>query len=104
MIIGCIIEMAVGLLCVVLGLLIWKKKKVSLIHDYHYRNVSSDDIPAYARIMGIGIILVGLGICVTGLLNLFESPFWWASLLVGCVTGLIVMNSAQKKYNGSWFS
>lgn len=104
MIIGCVIEVSVGLLCIILGLLIWKKKKVSLIHDYHYKNVKSEDIPAYARIIGIGIILIGVGICVTGWLNLFESPFWWVSLLAGSISGFIVMNTAQRKYNGSWFS
>ena len=57
------------MLCVVLGLLIWKKEKVSLIHDYHYKNVQEADIPAYARLMGIGIILIGVGICIAGILN-----------------------------------
>ena len=104
LIFGCLVEFAVGLLCVILGLLIWKKKKVSLIHDYHYKNVQETDIPAYARLIGIGLILIGGGICLTGLLNLIESALWWIPLVVGFLAGLIVMNKAQKTYNGSWFS
>ena len=104
LIFGCLIEFSVGLLCVILGLLIWKKEKVSLIHDYHYQNVQEADIPAYARLIGIGLILIGGGICITGVLNLFESALWWIPLVVGILAGLIVMNKAQKKYNGSWFS
>lgn len=104
MIFGCLVEFAVGLLCVVLGLLIWKKEKVSLIHDYQYKNVQEADIPAYARRIGIGLILIGGGICITGLLNLIESAFWWIPLAVGLLAGLIVMHKAQKTYNGSWFS
>ena len=104
MIVGVITELAVGLLCIVLGLVIWKKQKVSLVHEYHYKNVKKDDIPAYTRLLGIGLILIGIGICGTGLLNLFESSFWWIPMLIGFAAGIIVMNKAQKKYNGSWFS
>lgn len=104
MIFGIAIELAVGLLCIIFGLLIWKKQKVSLVHDYHYQNVRKEDIPAYARLLGIGLILIGIGICLTGLLNIFESSLWWIPMLAGFIAGIIVMNKAQKKYNGSWFS
>ena len=104
MIFGVIVELTVGLLCVVLGLVIWIKKKVSLVHTYHYKNVKQEDLPAYARLLGIGQILMGIGICVTGLLNLLKSALWWIPMAAGFVAGFIVMNKAQKKYNGSWFS
>ena len=104
MVFGFIVELAVGLLCVVLGLVIWIKRKVSLVHTYHYKNVKQEDFPAYARLLGIGQILMGIGICVTGLLNLLKSALWWIPMAVGFVAGFLVMNKAQKKYNGSWFS
>ena len=104
MIIGVIVDLSVALLCIVLGLLIWKKQKASLIHDYHYKNVKKEDLPAYTRLMGIGLLLIGVGICITGLLNLFESTLWWIPMLVGFIAGFIVTNKAQKQYNGSWFS
>ena len=103
MIFGIIIELAVGALCIVLGLLIWKKQKISLLHDYHYKNVSKQDVPAYTRIIGIGLILIGAGICMTGILNMIESSLWWIPMFVGILAGFIVMSRAQKKYNGSWF-
>ena len=37
MILGMIIEAVVGLLLAAMGFLIWKKQKVSLLHDYHYK-------------------------------------------------------------------
>ncbi|MBO4297171.1 MAG: DUF3784 domain-containing protein [Clostridia bacterium] len=104
MIAGVIVDLAVGLLCVVLGLLLWRKQKVSILHDYHYKNVKKEDIPAYARRMGIGLIVVGAGICLTGLLCLAESSLWWIPLLAGFILGIAVMFRAQKKYNGSLFS
>ena len=70
MIIGVIVDFAVGLLCIILGLMLWKKQKISLIHSYHYKNVKKEDVPAYTRLMGIGLILIGVGICITGVLHL----------------------------------
>lgn len=104
MIFGLIINLAVGLLLIVFGVLIGKKQKVSLLHDYHYKNVKQDELPAYSRLIGIGLLVMGAGIRITGVFNLFESPLWWIPLVGGIAAGLIVMNKAQKRYNGSWFS
>lgn len=103
MIFGVIIEFAVGAICVILGLLLWIRRKVSLLHDYHYRNVRKEDLPAYTRQMGIGLILIGAGIMITGLLNLAYSSLWWILLAAGFVSGITVLYRAQKKYNGSVF-
>ena len=103
MIIGLLVESAVGMLCIVLGLLIWKKERISLIHDYHYRNVRKEDIPSYCRLIGIGLTAVGAGICITGIFDLCGSAYWWIPMLIGMIAGLIIMDRAQKRYNGSWF-
>ena len=103
MIIGFIIEAAVGLLCIILGLLLWKKQKLSVLHDYHYKNVKQEDIPAYSRAMGIGLILIGAGICLTGVIDLLtRSALCWIAFVAGFAAGMIIMGKAQKKYNGSW--
>ncbi len=101
MVFGVIIELAVGAICIVMGVLLWKKQKVSILHDYHYKHVKKDDIPAYTRQMGIGLIIIGLGIIITGLLNLASSFLWWIPLLAGFILGFAVILMAQKKYNGS---
>lgn len=104
MIIGLFIELSVGILLTGLGLSIWKKQNASLLHDYHFKNVREEDIPGYTRMMGQGLIVMGAGVCLCGLLDLLQSSFWWVPLLMGFVTGFLMMNRAQKKYNGSWFS
>ena len=102
LIIGVAIEMAVGILCIVFGLLIWKKQKVSLLHDWHYKNVRTVDIPAYARMIGVGLIIIGTGICLTGIINLaFQTILSLIALGVGFIFGIIVLYKAQKRYNGS---
>ncbi len=54
--------------------------------------------------MGIGIILIGLGICISGFLDLLNSKLWWLPISAGFITGFVVLHKAQMKYNGSWFS
>ena len=100
-VIGVVIDLAVGLLCVAIGLLLWKRRKLSPLHDYHYKNVKQEDIPAYARGMGIGLVIIGAGIGATGLLQLANTPLWWIPLAAGLLIGLTVLFKAQKKYNGS---
>ncbi len=104
MLIGVIIEAAVGVLCIALGYQLYKEHKVSILHDYHYKNVKEEDIPDYTKQIGLGLSLIGAGICLTGVLDLFRSSFWWLPMLAGFVLGIIVMHKAQKRYNGSWFS
>lgn len=54
--------------------------------------------------MGIGIILIGLGICISGFLDLLNSKLWWLPISAGFITGFVVLHKTQMKYNGSWFS
>ena len=104
MIFGLIVEFGCGALCIVLGLVIWLKQKISLVHEYHTRNVKKADIPAYARLMGIGLIVIGAGVCLMGLFNLLQSGLWWLPMVLGFAGGFFFFHRAQKRYNGSWFS
>lgn len=104
MIFGVLIELATGTLCIVLGLLLWKKQKISLLHDYHYKNVKKEDVPAYTRQMGIGLITIGTDIFLTALLDATYSSLWWVPLAAGFSFGSVIIYSAQKRYNGSMFS
>ena len=105
MLFGVIILFAVAALCAVLGLLIWKKQKISLVHDYHHWNVREEDVPAYCRQVGISLLVIGAGIGLDGVANLFSrDSLGYLALGVGIIGGIIVMHKAQKKYNGGWFS
>ena len=101
MIVGAVIDLAVGLLCIIMGLLIWRKQKVSLLHDYHYKNVREEDIPAYSRQIGIGLTVIGAGVFLAGVLNFFCPDYWWIPLAAGFAAGAVILYRAQKKYNGS---
>ena len=95
----------VGIVMAVLGLLTWKKQTVSILHSYHYKKVREEDIPAYTRQMGIGQLIIGIGLCLTGLIRFKTGTFIsWVPFLAGSVAGFVMMDKAQKKYNGSWYS
>ena len=105
MLFGMIVFLAVGLLFLVLGLQLWIKHKISLVNEYHTRNVKEADVPAYTRSMGIALLLIGAGCLLTGALAFgLEQPAGWAAFPAGFVAGLILMLRAQKKYNGGLFS
>ena len=95
---------AIGLLLVAVGLLIWKKQKITLIHDYHYRNVRKKDVPAYTRLVGLALVVFGAGIALTGVVNFAfhtQKGLWCFAL--GGAGFFVLMDRAQKRYNGSWF-
>ena len=105
LIIGLSVEFGVCILCIVLGLILWKKQKISMVHDYQHENVKTEDIPAYTRLIGIGLIIIGVGIGLMGVANLVDQiGLGFIAMGLGFVIGILIMHKAQKKYNGSWFS
>ena len=103
MIIGCITLSAVGILFIILGHILRKQQKLSLLHAYHRKHVRREDIPAYTKRMGLGMILPGAGFCLAGVMMLFSLKLWWIPLTAGFLAGILVMHCAQIRYNGRWF-
>ena len=66
MLVELITLLLVGGLLVAFGLLLWKKQKIELLHDYHYRNVRPEDKGPYTRLVGQGLLCMGAGILLTG--------------------------------------
>ena len=53
-VIGIVIIGGVGIIIAVMGWLIWKKEKLSLMHDYHVNKVSAENRSAFCRLSGGG--------------------------------------------------
>jgi len=104
-----IIEIAVtspiGIAFIVIGLLMWKRQKIQLLHDYHYKNVQPQDIKEYTKLWGIALIILGVCCCPVGIINYAFRPWiGWILFGAGFAVCFVIGNKAQKKYNGSWFS
>lgn len=101
MLLGLIVFLLVGLVCLAFGLALWKKQKIGLIHEYHTRNVKPEDIPAYTRLMGVALLVIGAGCAVTGVtVFILEAALGWLAFPAGFIVGLALIVRAQKKYNG----
>ena len=100
MLFAAIIFGVVGMLLLVFGLLIWKKQRISLLHDYHYDKVKEEDKEVFCKWSGIGVCLIGLGILVAGVVAfLTESPLSMLVFGAGFVVGLGMLIYAGVRYN-----
>ena len=90
-----------GILVIVFGLLIWKTHRLTLIHTAYYDGVRAEDVRAYTSLVGFGVTLIGIGICLTGLLGFATRSYVLMRLpaLAGLIAGFIFINKAQNDYN-----
>ena len=91
---------AIGIVCVILGVLIWKKEQITLIHSYHYENVSDKDKKSYTAKIGKAMIVLGVGLCLTGMINtVFKTQFGLFAFGISFIIMLVMVIQAQSKYN-----
>ena len=101
MLIGLIVFLSVGILFLALGTVLWKKQRIDLVNAWHMRHVKKEDVAAYAKLMGLSLIAIGVGCVITGVVAcVFENNLGWLALPVGFVVGFVLIWEAQKKYNG----
>ena len=89
MILAIIILSLVGLLCVFLGYLIAVKKKITLLHSYHYDRVKDEDKAIFCLLSGLGVIFIGIGILASAVILLFtDTPVSIIAIGVGFLIGI----------------
>lgn len=99
-----IISMIVfGVVISVLGIFNMKGN-VSSIHWYHRTRIKKEDVKKYGLLMGIGTLLIGISLIVTGLLQFFfELDSIDFILFISFIIGLVIFIYAQFKYNKGIF-
>lgn len=97
------ILLATGLIFLALGYFIGVRKKVNLIHSYHYTKVKAEDIDDYASKMGEGVSLMGSGMIASGVIDQMLGDYGWTALILFLGIGFIIIIRAQYKYNGGIF-
>ena len=99
-IIGVLITGGVGVLLAVLGLLIWKKERIDLLHDYHRDRVAPEHRTAFCTLSGVGVLLIGLGLLVTAaLFGLTGSLYSFLPFAAGFIAGIALLMIAGRRYN-----
>ena len=100
MIFAIILLGTLSIVFIAIGFLIWKKEKISLLHDYHYNHVAEKDKKTFCTLSGIGIISIGIGMTATAVILAFtDSVAAFIALAVGFAIGLTLLAYATSKYN-----
>ena len=104
-IISAVISAIVGIVLLIVGFLI-RKGNVSILHSYHYKNVT--DIDAYSKEMGSAIMFMSIPACINGFMTLFAhikivSVISAVLLFAGMIICVIHIFKVQTKHNGSLF-
>ena len=100
MLFACILVAAVGAVFVALGLLLWKKEKITLLHDYHYASVAEADKKDFCRLSGQGVLCIGIGLLPTAVLLFFTGhPASFLCFAAGFAVGIGLLVTAGRRYN-----
>ena len=108
--VGNIVTLLVGIVCIVLGISNIRGN-ISSLHSYHRYRVSEEDRIPFGKQVGLGTIIVGIGIIVFSILSSItlytENNIFilagTAFLIVGVILGLVISFRAMIKYNKGIF-
>ena len=108
--VGNIVTLLVGIVCIVLGISNMRGN-ISSLHSYHRYRVSEEDRIPFGKQVGLGTIIVGIGIIVFSILSSItlytENNIFilagTAFLIVGIILGLVISFRAIIKYNKGIF-
>ncbi|MBR4435208.1 MAG: DUF3784 domain-containing protein [Clostridia bacterium] len=90
----------VGTVFIIMGLVIWKKQKISLISSINSSKVSAENTPAFTAVIGKALIIIGIGIILTGVFDYGTLSMWGRIFFIATFAiGMIMMIYATKKYN-----
>ena len=110
MIHGLIVTSAVGVLLIVIGIINFNGN-INSLHSYHRSRVKPEDVLPFGRLVGIGMIIMGVAFLVFGVLITFSSYYKnhllsiiaYIVMGVGIVAGTSLSFYAMIKYNGGIF-
>ena len=95
------IAVCMGLFLCVVGIVIWAKQKIDLVHGDNADKVAECDVAPYARVLGIGVMILSLAVISYGVISCFPLiPVYVQWIAVGTFggAGTAVLLYGHKKY------
>ena len=90
-----------GVCCIILGVRNYQGKHI-YNKWYNRKKVSEKVKIKYGKIIGLGIIIIGLTIILSAFMQIvYHSNYIWYFTFLGLAIGLIIILYAQIKYNKS---
>lgn len=107
---GFIFAIALGIVCILIGLSN-RKGNIETLHSYHRSRVSEEDRIPFGKEVGNGMIVIGCAVSVYGILSIItlctdNDIFTLAGcgiMILGLVIGLVITFRAMIKYNKGIF-
>ena len=98
-----IIQIIIGLVLIIIGIFNMKGN-ISLLHSYHRKRVKKEDIIPFGKKVGIGSIIIGITIILAGVFTILNyTNISNVILVIGLITGFIIIFYAMFKYNKGIF-
>ena len=98
-----IIQIIIGLVLIVIGIFN-TKGNISLLHSYHRKRIKEEDIKPFGKKVGIGTIIIGITLILAGLFAFLSyANISKVVLIIGLITGCIIIFYALFKYNKGIF-
>ena len=96
-------QIIIGLVLIVIGIFNIKGN-ISLLHSYHRKRIKEEDIKPFGKKVGIGTIIIGITIILAGLFTFLNyANISKVILIIGLITGCIIIFYALFKYNKGIF-
>ena len=94
----------IGIIFFILGILMWKKQLIWILHSYHYKNVKEEDKKEFCKLIGISLCLISMGIIISGVIEyIFKTELAWIASIVFLIVGFTIITYTEYKYNGGFF-
>ena len=108
--IGAVVPVLVGIICIVLGLQN-RKGNIESLHAYHRSRVSQEDRLAFGKAVGNGTIIIGVSVILMGIFLLIAeltqtelyALLGTGLMIAGMIPGFVVTFKAMIKYNKGIF-
>ena len=97
-----IVQIAIGIILIVVGILN-AKGNISMLHSYHRKRVKEEDVIPFGKKIGAGSIIMGLTIIVAGITDLLSLDIANIVLIIGFIPGIVLIVYAMMKYNKGIF-
>ena len=95
-----IILILLGLIFIWLGYNVWIKQNINLIIVYHMDKVNEDNKPAFCRLSGLGLLIMGCGFIASGIWTMVSGALLsFIPMAVGIVVGIVLLIATGIKYN-----
>lgn len=91
----------IGIIFIVCGGMIMGGK-TQLIHSYHTKNITEENRKPYGRVVGAGVLIIGVGILLDGILSFFLDSTRLVTI-VSLIVSIVLIFYGQLKYNKEIF-